>query len=116
MKRLIAFMTVCLMLAVVPYSSKAHKVAINNKVLIERNIQLQCPYDGCTGYVFICGDGVRIRTAPSLNSKIIGKENWWWKTHHSFTCLGIVNGFYKIRYKKRVAYVSADYATHWCPD
>lgn len=79
---------------------------------------VQCRYQGCTGYVFICGDGVRIRTAPSLNSQIIGKENWYfrYKNWRSFPCLDIVNGFYKIRYKGRVAYVSCQYATHQCPD
>ncbi len=72
----------------------------------------ECPYYGCTGWVSICGDGVRIRQAPSLRAKVIGKENWCHKTGRQFPCLDIVNGFYKIKYKGRIAYVSTQFATH----
>ncbi|MCQ2288605.1 MAG: SH3 domain-containing protein [Muribaculaceae bacterium] len=74
-----------------------------------------CYYNGCSGWVYICGNGVRIRQGASLRSKIIAKENWYYKKHRSFQCLGIVNGFYQINYHGRVAYVSTEYATHYNP-
>lgn len=75
---------------------------------------VQCNAHNCCGWVSILGDGVRIRTAPNLNSKVIGKENWYYKYKkwHEFACLGVVNGFYKIRYNGRVAYVSCQFASH----
>lgn len=74
-----------------------------------------CYVEGCAGVVYIYGNGVRIRQAPSLKAKIIGKENFSYKTGRTFPCLGIVNGFYKIRYKGKIAYVSEQYANHY-PD
>ncbi|MCQ2288607.1 MAG: SH3 domain-containing protein [Muribaculaceae bacterium] len=67
-----------------------------------------CNYYGCNGWVSICGDGVRIRKAPSSKAKVIGKANWY----SQFPCLDIVNGFYKIKYKGKIAYVSTQYSTH----
>lgn len=76
--------------------------------------EVHCNAHNCCGWVSILGDGVRIRTAPSLNSKVIAKENWYhkYKNWHQFPCLGVVNGFFKIRYNGRIAYVSCQFATH----
>lgn len=90
-------------------------VSINakgNTTKATKSTSMECPHPSCTGVVSICGDGVRIRQSPSLKGKILGKANWY----AQFTCLGVSHGWYKIRYRGKIAYVSAQFATHECPD
>ena len=62
-------------------------------------------------WLVVSGQGVRIRTAPSLNSKVVGHAN----ESDSFYCdYTYRNGFYRIKYKGKWRWISGDFV--WFPE
>lgn len=105
-KALIITAAFFMMCGTASFAKSSHKVAAkatkSEKVVAPKEINAQK-----NGYwIGIQGYGVRIRATPSLRGKIIGSCNWG----DSFWCVGYVNGWYKISYGRRYAYVSAQYA------
>lgn len=63
-------------------------------------------YQDNSSYVTVHGKGVRLRYAPSLNSAVCTQVS----TGTSLQCLGQSNGFWQVKYRGNVLWVSKQYA------
>lgn len=116
MKKLLSMTLVAIMMLVGVAVSKANTASktVSSKATVVKTIDSPELMEANAGdyWVYVCGDGVRIRATPSLKGKIIGKAYW----NYSFRCIGYVPGgngrygWYKIIYGNRIAYISEQYA------
>lgn len=103
----VSFLLVLLVASVVVANAKYLRANSTSKKAVVESLESVSPSESGYGYyVVVTGNGVRIRAAPHLQGKIVGKVNRG--TYLPY--LGYVNGWYMVNYRGRARYISAQFS------